>query len=319
MNILSKRSLPLALQEAVEVILDGESRSLRGSAADLSSAYGHAASSAEISVDAYLAARMPATYAAITRVFELVGEVAGDFEPASLLDVGAGPGTASWAAQEHWPTLQNIIMVERDSRFAAMASALAKVSHGAALRGAKVALSDLRALEAKADLVVAAYVFAEQAVAHAGALAERLWAACDGVLVIVEPGTPEGFQRIREARQALLKAGASMLAPCPHEGACPIAGEDWCHFKTRLPRSRLHMRAKGAVVPFEDESFSFVAVAREGRILPEARILAPPVVNKVSATLKLCTHEGIRGAVVASRSKAEYKRARKKGWGDFWP
>ncbi len=319
MNKLSTRQLPPALQEAVEEILLQDSARLREGAAELTTAYERASSSADVSVFAYLAARLPATFAAISRVLELIDEIAPDFNPASLLDVGAGPGTASWAALARWPTLQKITMVERDSRFAAMAKALVKSTDAVALQTARFSLSDLRELEGKAELVVAAYVFAEQSVEEAGALAEKLWAACEGVLVIVEPGTPDGFQRIRQARTALLQAGAFMLGPCPQEGACPMAGIDWCHFKTRLPRSRIHMQAKGAKVPFEDESFAFVAVSRRQRILPGARILAPPLVNKVAVTLKLCGLQGVQKEVVASRSKAAYKLARKREWGDSWP
>ncbi len=49
---------------------------------------------------AYALARMPATYAAVAASLERAGRDRPDFAPQSLLDVGAGPGTASWAAAE---------------------------------------------------------------------------------------------------------------------------------------------------------------------------------------------------------------------------
>ena len=114
------------------------------------------------------------------------------------------------------------------------------------------------------------------------------------------PGTPAGFATILACRAALLAAGARVVAPCPGAHPCPITAPDWCHFAERLPRSRAHMRAKDANVPFEDEKFSYVAVAREGiDIAPiEARIIAPPLVAKPGTRLRLCTPTGIADRVV---------------------
>src|SRR5260370_1415183 len=47
---------------------------------------------------AYAFARMPATYAAAAAVFNVMREMLPTFRPRSMLDVGAGPGTAAFAA-----------------------------------------------------------------------------------------------------------------------------------------------------------------------------------------------------------------------------
>ena len=50
---------------------------------------------------AYALARMPATYAAVARVFWMSSsDRAPGWTPRSILDAGAGPGTATWAARE---------------------------------------------------------------------------------------------------------------------------------------------------------------------------------------------------------------------------
>jgi ribosomal protein RSM22 (predicted rRNA methylase) len=315
---LSSRNLPQHLTDAIESILASRKGTLRERTSELREAYGRAASSSNVSIEAYLATRLPATYAAISRVFELVVEVTPDFSPRSFLDIGAGPGTASWAAIEFWPKLVEITMVERDNRFADLAKTLAATSAQLSLKNVHIVRTDLDEVASRAELVVAAYVFAEQSAAMAAKLARHLWEVCDGTLIIVEPGTPEGFERIRAARVALLAAGALMVGPCPHSRECPMTGTDWCHFKTRLQRSRIHMQAKNATVPFEDESFSFVAVSRVAHKLPRARIIAPPAGNKVGTTLKLCTHGGIDVELVASRNRPVYKLSKKKNWGDSW-
>src|SRR5262249_48540543 len=47
---------------------------------------------------AYAFARLPATYAAAAAVFNAVRETLPAFQPRTMLDVGAGPGTAAFAA-----------------------------------------------------------------------------------------------------------------------------------------------------------------------------------------------------------------------------
>ena len=65
---------------------------------------------------AYALARMPATYAAVTASLNALREIRPDFAPNSLLDVGAGPGTASWAAAEAFPSLQSFHAARRQRR-----------------------------------------------------------------------------------------------------------------------------------------------------------------------------------------------------------
>ena len=57
-------------------------------------------------VAAYLAYRAPATFAAAAAVFRQVALQPG-WRPRSLLDAGAGPGVAAWAAVEQWPSLSD--------------------------------------------------------------------------------------------------------------------------------------------------------------------------------------------------------------------
>jgi ribosomal protein RSM22 (predicted rRNA methylase) len=138
------------------------------------------------------------------------------------------------------------------------------------------------------------------------------------VLVIVEPGTPAGFARILSCRSALLAAGARIVAPCPAPYPCPIISPDWCHFAQRLPRSRAHLRAKSAEVPFEDEKFSYLAVARESVELAPvaARIIAPPRAEKPGIRLRLCTDAHIVERAVLKRDKPAFKAISRKSWGD---
>jgi ribosomal protein RSM22 (predicted rRNA methylase) len=227
--------------------------------------------------------------------------------------VGAGTGAESWAAVPPWPGIASVTMLDRNPVLRGLARKLAD----AGLPGTEILSGDVTVEKPRADLVVASYVLAEFPAENCAAIAADLWKSTDTALALVEPGTPDGFARIRVARAALIEAGAHVAAPCTHDMGCPMAGNDWCHFSQRLPRSRDHMLLKDANVPFEDERYSYVVVTRE-KLASGARILAPPLESKPGLTFKLCDESGLRTQFVASRHKDEYRRVRKRGWGDLF-
>ena len=97
--------LPAELKAALDAKLQGLSRNDAASrAALISKTYRDGGNSRAIATEtdalAYALARMPATYAAVTASLNALREITPDFAPKSLLDVGAGPGTATWAAAE---------------------------------------------------------------------------------------------------------------------------------------------------------------------------------------------------------------------------
>src|SRR5438270_4999399 len=77
---------------------------------------------------AYLAVRLPATYAAPRRVFAEIKLRAPQDEIASLLDLGTGPGTALFAATEAFPHLQQATLIESDAGWLAVGKRLAAQS-----------------------------------------------------------------------------------------------------------------------------------------------------------------------------------------------
>ena len=279
-------------------------------------AYSGGKSSRGVDLAAYLTVRLPATYAAVAQVLTLIADVDPSFAPQSLIDVGAGPGTASWAAAAQWPSLNIITMLECDHRFAGLAQQLKSQSPDQPLAEAALLHQPMTALSTKADCIIAAYVFAEQGAEEAGKVAIKLWENTMQTLIIIEPGTPEGFKRVRAAREFLRGQGAFIIGPCTHHRVCPMAGGNWCHFKTRVQRSRAHLQAKNASVPFEDEAFSWIAMTRQPVSLKGARVIAPPASAKPGITLTLCDDGKVTRTFIASRTKPDYKRVKKLKWGD---
>ena len=260
---------------------------------------------------------MPATYAAVIASLNALAEITPDFAPQNLLDVGAGPGTASWAAAEAFSSLQSFTLLDANDALRALALDLG--SGSTRLRGMTYQRGEARAALADAepaDLVVASYMIGETSEAEQRALTELMWAKTRDTLLIVEPGTPAGYARIIAARAQLIESGAHVVAPCPHDGRCPLTAPDWCHFTQRLPRLRAHKQIKGAELPFEDEKFSYVALTRAPATRHPARVLAQPAVSKVEVSAKLCTPDGVIIATAPRRAKADYARARRWRWGD---
>jgi ribosomal protein RSM22 (predicted rRNA methylase) len=314
--------LPAELKVALDAKLQGLSRNDAAERATLiSQTYrdggGSGAIRSEADALAYALARMPATYAAVTASLNAFREIRPGFAPASLLDVGAGPGTASWAAAEAFPSLQSFTLLDANSALRALALELCRDS--TRLRDLTYQRTEARAALAEAqaaDLVVASYVIGELSEAERSTLAELMWTKSRDTLLVVEPGTPAGYARIIALRQQLIASGAHVAGPCPHDGNCPLTAPDWCHFTQRLPRSRAHRHIKGAELAFEDEKFAYVALTRAPVAQHPARVLAQPVVTKVEVTAKLCTPDGLVITKVPRRSKADYARARRWRWGD---
>jgi ribosomal protein RSM22 (predicted rRNA methylase) len=315
--------LPLPLRQAVERALNGwRPADLAASAAALSQRYreerrdGRRHVASDEDALAYLAVRLPATYAAVRASFAAIKQARPDFAPKTVLDIGAGPGTALWAAADCWPGLADALLIEASPVFRNFGEELAR---GAPLphitwRNADVTTEAIDC--APRDLVTLAYALNELALQVRQPVLQRLWQMTADTLVIVEPGTPAGWQRIVAARAELIEAGAHVLAPCPHAHACPLEPPDWCHFAERVARSRLHRLAKDAELPWEDEKFSYVAVSRRPSSSSAARVIARTRKGSGRITLKLCREDGSAGEQFFSRRDGtSFKRAWRSDWG----
>jgi ribosomal protein RSM22 (predicted rRNA methylase) len=307
--------MPPALGARVdELLADVSPRELERRAAALSAQYRsrRTATLREEDVRAYAAYRLPATYAAVAAALAAVREQRPEWEPLTALDLGTGLGAGVWAAAEAWPMLAEVHAVDGSDAMLAFARSAAQD-----LRPPVTwEQADLRAwrTERTYDLVLASYVLGELD-DPAGLLASA-WAATGGLLLVVEPGTPDGYARIIEARSHAVEHGGFVTAPCPHDRACPMLGNDWCHFAVRLPRSARHRAAKGAELAYEDEKLSYVAASRTATARAAARVVRHPQLRRGHVYLELCAADGLRTELVSKRQGAEYRRARSASWGD---
>ncbi|WP_225827885.1 small ribosomal subunit Rsm22 family protein [Streptomyces naphthomycinicus] len=271
-------------------------------------------------VAAYAAYRMPATFEAVRSALDAFADAVPGWTPRSHVDVGGGTGAATWAVTATWPGERGVTVLD----WAEPALAL-----GRQLAAANPALKDARWQRARigadltldaTDLVTVSYVLNELAEADRAALVAAAAAAARSV-VIVEAGTPAGYDRVIEARDLLIRAGFRIAAPCPHSAACPIVpGTDWCHFSARVGRSSLHRQVKGGSLAYEDEKFAYVAATRLPAEPAPARVVRRPQIRKGQVLLDLCeAEEQLRRTTVTKRHGDLYKAARDADWGDAWP
>ncbi|GAA1897986.1 small ribosomal subunit Rsm22 family protein [Streptomyces sodiiphilus] len=279
---------------------------------------------------AYAAYRMPATFEAVAAALGQLADRLPGWTPGSHLDIGGGTGAALWAAAAVWPGERETTVLDRSAPALELGRELAAPSPLPALRGARWQRERLgeRPQFPHTGLVTVSYLLGELPRGAQDTLVDAV-AAAGRAVVLIEPGTPAGYLRIRAARDRLTAAGLRVLAPCPHSGQCPVAvGSDWCHFAARVSRSALHRRVKGGSLGHEDEKFSWVAAVR--RDLPDAadepdgtgasRVVRRPQLRKGQVLLELCTPGGeLRRETVTKRDKERYRRARDTTWGDGWP
>jgi ribosomal protein RSM22 (predicted rRNA methylase) len=257
---------------------------------------------------AYVAARMPATYAVCRAVLDKIGHQ----EIKSLLDLGAGPGTASLAAKDVFLQLDKLTLVDKDQQFRSIALEL--------LPSIQYALDDLTHFvsEARHDLVLCSYVLNELNDAAATKLVMNAWQATQQFLVLIEPGTPAGYTVLKNVRQQLMDEGAYVVAPCTHHQACPLTGNDWCHFSAHVDRSSYHRLAKDAALSYEHEKYSYMIFSRQAVDRPLYRVIKRPMQRSGHVIFDLCGDSGVHRSTVSKKQKDRYSLARKISWGDGW-
>lgn len=316
--------LPIELRNLVEEKLEGVNiKELQKSSEGVSLKYrddkraGKRLVTKDIEALAYAAVRMPATYGAIYTSLKNTLDV---YNPQidSVLDVGAGTGAGTWAVNRliDWKLAT---CLEREDVMINLGKSLMQESGIQQLENIQWEKFDLVSseIEHKADLVICSYVLNELNESDRRVALDKLWKATNKILLIIEPGTPVGFNEIKDIRKELMDLGGSVIAPCPNIENCPMPENDWCHTTCRVSRTKIHKLLKSGDVPYEDEKFSYIAVSKE--IFEKSdfsRVLRHPKVESGKITIQLCSKDGICEKVVTKKDKELFKAARKVSCGD---
>jgi len=263
----------------------------------------------------YALSRMPATYEAVQDCLEKIFQK-NKFDIQTTLDVGAGTGAATWAIQNFCQPGM-CTCYEREEEMIRIGTELmsnSSMSDGITWKKYDV-LKDK--IDGTFDFVVASYMINELPKNEIRNAMEKLWKATGQVLLILEPGTPNGFSNIKLLRELMLKNGASIIAPCTHEQECPLPESDWCQFSCRVQRSKVHKKLKDGSSPFEDEKYSYIAFSKKMCEREKYRILRHPIINKGYIEFKLCSEEAkIKSIKLSKKDGTTYKDSKKKSAGD---
>lgn len=259
---------------------------------------------------AYAFARMPATYGVLK---EVLSHIPSDFSISSFLDAGSGTGTGYFAMRERWSHLSTISCIEPSQGMRTVANLLINDpcvhTQPQSIEQASLPPS---------DMVLFSYSLNE--LAHPLEAIQKAWASTLKALVIVEPGTPKDYQRLMQIREHLIQEGAFILAPCPHHLPCPLLkkAEDWCHFSTRILRTKSHQALKVATLPYEDEKFCYLIALRTPVDRPTGRLIKKPLKRKGHIVLDVCQEGREDRLIISKKDPILYKRAIKKEWGESW-
>ena len=314
--------IPELLENAIEEKLNHvKLTELKQYASRLSEKYMHQERTGDTLLDtelealAYSIMRMPATYGAVyTALKNTLERIDGNIQ--SVLDIGAGTGAATWAISELLET-KNMKCFEREQVMLELGNAF--MSQNPKLKDILWDYMDIVEdnLDVKADLVVTSYMLNEIKPENRKSVIDKLIKSSNHIVLMIEPGTPEGFKNIKEVQKIAIENGLHIIAPCTFQGICPLPDDDWCHSIVRMERTKVHKVLKNADLPYEDEKFSYIAISKENYNNMGIRILRHPMIEKGKVTLKVCHNGKIEEMVVTKKDKELFKMVKKKKCGDL--
>jgi len=272
-----------------------------------------------------------------------------DFKPKSILDFGAGLGSALWASFHTYEGLiTKYAAVEPNRDMRRLGKFLTSTINTEILWVESITMIPGAGIErGKFDIIFVSHVLQEIPTAKLRLMVlETLWnrLSNDGVLIVVEPGSPKGFRFFTDIRKWVIEKGrddANLIAPCPHHMECPLANKanTWCHFsqlsykfeKDVIPKTQKHKQ-------IFNEKFTYLAI-RKGKIpsvvykneqeakTPEQksffweRIVRPVIAKHKHRIVDLCTKRGKfeRRIIAKSHGSAGgYRSIKRFNWGDLW-
>ena len=313
--------LPISLREKINKKAEGKKQSeLLEISNEISDKYinksgqGNRLVTKEDEALVYSIARMPATFGAVHKALEWSLENFNE-EINSLLDVGAGTGAASWAVSEVLNRSIEITCLEREEEMINLGQEYMK-NEMTSLSRAKWIKQDVSNTDIthKADLVISSYMLNEFSDETRMQAIQKLWNATNKLLIIIEPGTPETFKKMKKIREYFIERGGNVIAPCVHNQKCELPENDWCQFTCRISRSKLHKVLKGGASPFEDEKFFYLAISKNSQEIDNeevSRVLRHPKIESGKITLKLCSNNVIEEKMITKKNKDLFKIARK--------
>ena len=247
---------------------------------------------------AYALGRMPATYGVIKYVLEKFESTGGIFS--NILDVGAGVGALKIALQDYEVNYEALEKSE------AMRKIFRKLNEDKV----KIYSQDFLKFYAENSYQAVFASFFINEIQYKRSALKKMFDLANKYVFILEPGTPNGFKNILEAKKIAAESDWYPLLPCATRD-CKLSDKDWCHFSIRLARTRHHAKLKNATLPYEDEKFCYVIFSKkETNFFENSTIIKKPIKKSGHTIFDICSSEGIQRVVRTD------KVSKKLQWGD---
>ena len=276
-------------------------------------------------VAGYLALRTPATYAQVYGALSQLKEVLPSFRPHSLLDIGSGPGTATWAVAEIFSSLRQVKMLEKQKEFISQSKNIAAAYPKLNIEWKQTNfLTDVPHLEYLYDIVIISNVLNEAGDFEMRKMIEFAQEYSCGVVVVIEPGTSYGNDIIHFAAQSFMRRGGNLLAP--FVGNTVVQDEkEWIHFSQKIERPEFQKRIRKALrednltpSDIEEAKFTFVAWGKTSpQQRPWGRLIQKREVFKGYIELTVLTDKKVEKVKVLKRNKELFHYAKNLHWGDI--
>ncbi|MDY4819739.1 MAG: small ribosomal subunit Rsm22 family protein [Bacilli bacterium] len=255
----------------------------------------------------YAITRLPATFQASSKALEKT-LLHYPNQISSVLEIGAGLCLNSVAFKHLLIDLKQITMIEREKAMIEIGQEINKDSDVNIINDDFVN----HEYQNHYDLVFASYALNELSEEDLKKTLDKIWDITDGVLLIVEPGTPHSFSMIQKIKHHIINKGGNIIAPCQNNNICSLSDGDWCHFLTRVSRSRLQKLIKQGEVPYEDEKFCFVAFSKKPyEITKHTTLINNPHISGNQLTFLGCKNNAIELIKVSKNNKDLFKKIKK--------
>jgi ribosomal protein RSM22 (predicted rRNA methylase) len=191
---------------------------------------------------AYLAGFVLANAAKIASCLEQILGLLPGKGPLSILDVGAGPGTAVFAASSFFYDREvGFVAIEANRRILDTARSLGRLlpdSHGVEWVAGNVEILPNNHF----DIAIAANVLNELGPEEQLRACKKLLSTSK-ILIVIDPALKQTTRSLMALRDQIVDgAHASVVAPCTHQNPCPMLAanqRDWCHFYLEWQRPKL--------------------------------------------------------------------------------
>lgn len=250
--------------------------------------------------EAYFLYRTPATQAVLKKVLEhLKGK-----NLKTALELGSGPGSSYPVLKDLF--FEKIVYIEKEAGFRRELDEVEWIVRNF--------LEEFDYPEA--ELVLYSYSLGELDLPGQLNTLKKGLLATQKYMVIIEPGTPKGFETLLVARDFLIQNGLYIQAPCYHNAPCPKKNSPWCHFSERVQRTKMHRQLKGGSLGYEDEKYCYIIASSEPVSEKKFTILDTPKIEKHRLRMNLCTENGMKIFECKANNKELFKTIKKKQWGE---